>query len=351
MSKIRVFSDYHHEDLFFSLQLLFEQRLDWQLFRPVGLEWYEEGYWHVYNHIDTARQYLALDHRYQPSDGSLPLNPKFKEVSDNIGNWWEIDDFIHETKQKAVSLNQFKAMKFDIIIASIPAHIAPFKKLISLYQPQAKLIIQAGNHFNYNFTEFNNLMASANFINLPSHINYVSYHQEIPKVDFIPVTNPLMVRGYVHYFPRTNDYNFYQGLKKQLPEYTFESYGAGCENGPIGGFKKMIESVQGTGFGLHFKPGGDGFGHVIHTFFAVGRSPIVIKKYYSDKLAEPLLIDGDTCLVIDDKTVLEAEQYIRRFSKIEEVNRLGFNAYLRFQKIVNYDNEEIKIRKFLENLK
>lgn len=57
---MKVLADHHHDDLYESLRILFEDRLGWELYRPIGTEWYTEGYWDVYNHPDTVTQYLGL---------------------------------------------------------------------------------------------------------------------------------------------------------------------------------------------------------------------------------------------------------------------------------------------------
>jgi len=58
---MKVFADLHHGDLFYSLQLLFEKRLKAELYRPVGIEWWKEGFWNVFNHPATAQQYLDFN--------------------------------------------------------------------------------------------------------------------------------------------------------------------------------------------------------------------------------------------------------------------------------------------------
>lgn len=42
---MRALVDRHQADLYYSLQLLFEDRLGVQLFTPIGHEWWDEGYW------------------------------------------------------------------------------------------------------------------------------------------------------------------------------------------------------------------------------------------------------------------------------------------------------------------
>ena len=49
---MRVFADYHHSALYESLRLLFEERLDWKLYKPIGTEWYANGYWKLHTHPD-----------------------------------------------------------------------------------------------------------------------------------------------------------------------------------------------------------------------------------------------------------------------------------------------------------
>ena len=41
-----VFADYHHSGLYRSFELLFEKRLGGTLFKPIGWDWWNQGYWH-----------------------------------------------------------------------------------------------------------------------------------------------------------------------------------------------------------------------------------------------------------------------------------------------------------------
>src|SRR5690242_6385574 len=57
---MKVLADYHHHDLWESLELLCA-RLGWDLYRPIGMDWYEQGYWNHERkwHGDAiAKQYL-----------------------------------------------------------------------------------------------------------------------------------------------------------------------------------------------------------------------------------------------------------------------------------------------------
>ncbi|MCJ7634401.1 hypothetical protein MUP77_18670, partial [Candidatus Bathyarchaeota archaeon] len=63
MSK-NVFVELHHGDLFFSLHLLFEERLEMNLFRPIGMAWFEKGFFKIAepygNAPDTIDQFLGV---------------------------------------------------------------------------------------------------------------------------------------------------------------------------------------------------------------------------------------------------------------------------------------------------
>ena len=178
---MKILADLHHSGLFHSLQLLFEKRLGFELYRPIGMEWATEGYWNVYNHPDTQKQFLMDG--YIPKDGTPPLNG-ISRIQDGIHY---IKDTTHGGEQKAITLEQFKEMDIDIVIASIPAHIEPYKKLIHEFKPKAKFVFQQGNMFTEvlsNLHTIPNLLSSTVEFPVPSSCHAVFYHQEFPVDPF-----------------------------------------------------------------------------------------------------------------------------------------------------------------------
>jgi len=147
---MKVFADFHHIGLYHSLQMLFEGRLGWQVYRPIGTDWYSNGYWKVYPHINVVNQYLGfnnsvpLDVRGDPVDKlhgiDTWLNRYYCEQSPGV---YSVEDTIHLDRidHRAMTLDVFKDTDFDIILASIPEHIEPFKKLISVFSSKTILII------------------------------------------------------------------------------------------------------------------------------------------------------------------------------------------------------------------
>jgi hypothetical protein len=77
----RIFCDYHHSGLLRSLIMLFEDRFGFDIYRPVSLDWYNEGFWRIWPSVDTANQYLSLDQEYRPVDGTPQLNGRLVSLT------------------------------------------------------------------------------------------------------------------------------------------------------------------------------------------------------------------------------------------------------------------------------
>ena len=55
---MRIFADYHHGGLYHALHILFCERMGFELYRPIGFEWAERGYWKYSENPPTIAQYL-----------------------------------------------------------------------------------------------------------------------------------------------------------------------------------------------------------------------------------------------------------------------------------------------------
>lgn len=342
---MKIFADYHHVGLYQSLQMLFENRLGWELYRPIGEDWAIQGYWKIAepygNHPATIRQYLGTDmnkwEHYKNLNGDYVLE-------DNV---YHIYDPINDTHQKAITLNTFKEMKFDFILSSYQPHDATFATLISLFQPQAKHIAQMGNIFQK--TNVRNVMCSTKPYPVPEGTNVVFYHQEFDTKIFNyeePKTD-LKITNFVNLHPAKFLYDCYKG---SLPDYEFKSYGASCPDGTITGEKNIAQIMQNSTFGFHIKPRGDGFGHVIHNWYACGRPVITNMSDYADKLAGDLLIDNKTCLNLESCGFEENLRRIHYWSLPENHQEMCKNARDQFTRVVNYEEEFSRIKTFLSNI-
>jgi hypothetical protein len=349
---MKVFADFHHSSLFHSLMLLIENRLGGEIYRPIGIQWYDEGYWNVYPHIDTAKQYLQM--QFAPIDGTIPLNEPTRRSVEQRG-LFSIEDQQNSTTHKAITLSHFMDNKFDILIASIPQHIEPFKKLIRLWQPQAKLIYQVGNQWNVDSNIVKNVMASANIV-IPTGINGVIYHQEFDLKTFyydLPNMASKKIYSFINCLNTSDlykkDWELFLALEKLMPEWEFKSFGGQCRDGSIYDSKGLADKMREATFIFHCKTNGDGYGHVIHNAAAVGRPLITRKVDYIGKMASPLIHNLDTAITIDN---LNPDGISERIRHYHEHSLLNMSEQIRHEFEINVDfiMEERKIRKFLENL-
>jgi hypothetical protein len=342
---MKVLADFHHAGLFNSLRLLIEKRLGGELYRPIGKEWLDSGYWlmgNLYNnHPATVAQYLGIQ-------------PNFD--NDNNGIYY-IDETAHFYKQKAITLERFFKEKFDIVIASIPQHIQSFYNLSQAHKDKPKTIYQIGNAWNVDYNvPIKNIMASALLTYKPAGFNIIEYHQEF-ELDIFKPDNNIPNNNIYAFFNCFNthdiykfDWEVFQNLETIMANWNFKSFGGSCRDGAMNGIKELANKMKEAKFIWHTKFGGDGYGHVIHNATAVGKPAIVRKSYYVNKLAEKLMIDGETCITIDGLGFKEIENKINYYSDGLRYHKLCMGAYSQFKKIVNFDKEAEILVNFVNKL-
>lgn len=360
---LKIFSDFHHAGLLQSLILLFEKRLGGQVFRPIGTEWYDRGFWKIYEHPATVQQYLGIG-------GATPdETPKLNEVltgqddyparTRTVYRCFDIDSGDHN---KAITYEGFMSQHFDIVIASIPAHIKPFRKLCSMHPSNPRLLYQIGNAWNITNEEedlVDGIISSA-IINYNGGKPYVQYHQEFDTNIFIPLL-PIgghdanaIITSFVNCFSIdglfADDYRQFLEIEFLMNDYKFYTYGGQCRDGARHGNKEIAIAMHASGFIWHTKRGGDGYGHVIHNAFAVGRPPVVKMQYYDGKMAGRLMDDGVTCIAIDGLTNEEVVNKIRYYSEAMRWARLCRGAYEGFAHKVNFNADANKVCRMLESL-
>lgn len=358
------FTDFHHASLLNSLIMLFEGRLGGNLYRPIGMEWAEQGFWKIYDHPATQLQYLGINGA--TPDGTRPLNEVVGKdaLEPPRRGKYLCQDIDSGQTNKAITLDAFMEMKVDIVIASIPQHIEPFKRLCELHPNKPKLIYQVGNAWEYS-GDVKNVMASAK-ISVPQGVNYIEYHQEFDTAIFNPFDSRYgdaevlkkpegnTIRSFVNCFSLdgmfAEDWRLFQEVEQILHDWEFECLGGQCRDGAAHGSKEVASKMSKSKFIWHTKRGGDGYGHVLFNSAAVGRPLITKKSYYIGKLGEKLMIDMETCINIDNLSPGQIADKINWFSEPDIYRQMCANVYTNFKKYVDFDQEEQKLRKFLSNL-
>lgn len=325
MSSLNVFTDFHHYGLLTSLEMLFVRRIGARLYVPTGLDWFPE-YWGIAepygNDPRTADQYL-----------NHPLNIPH----------------VHE-----LTLEKFKELSVDIVIASVPENIPHYKKLISNFHPDAKLVVQIGNMFHEvlsNLHEVPNLLASTIKFDVPPTCNAIFYHQEFDLNIFKPTWEEPQnkIVTFIVNLKNTGHASKYYELKDLMPEYEFRSYGGSCDDGVISTTKEIAKIMNESKFVWHCKWAGDGFGHNLYNSYACGKPVITSRHDYEDKLGAELLIENTTCIDIDGKTSQQVADIIKGMSS-DEYSNMCLMAYHKFVECVDYDKEQKMIEEWLQKL-
>lgn len=345
----RVFCDFHHSSLLRSFVLLFERRLGMEVYRPIGMEWFDEGFWAINDQRDTAMQFLDIDS--QPRDNTPPLNTPEWQKADGT---YEILDPGAKSAHKACTLAFFKNNQFDYVIASIPAHIPLFKRLIAEFQPNAKLIIQMGNNWNLEALEGENVLASIAPQFAPG-VNAHFYHQEFDLQVFhdTPVPAVRKVYSFLNIIQQSGiGWADYADLKRLLERsgWEFRAYGGQCPDGNMTGPHQLASKMREAAFVFHVKPGGDGFGHIIHNAYAVGRPVITRPSHYRGQLAEQLLVPG-TFIDLDRYGRGEVKNILTRLIfDPDSLEAMGKRAAERFDEVVDYKREAREVWEWLTAL-
>ena len=344
----KVFADFHHSSLLNSLIMLFEGRLNGELYRPIGTDWHAKGYWKLFDHPATVEQFLGIGGA--TPDGTEPVNEVVGKTEPGVYNCFDIDS--HKTN-KAITHEAFNLLPFDFVIASIPQHIEPFRRLCNEHPHKPKLLYQVGNAWNITDDQLSlidGILASAKLNRIPN-VPYVEYHQEFDLNVFLPYPpnqypGPL-ITSFVNCFGVDGlfefDWELFRRIENMMPEWSFKALGGQCRDGAAHGSKELAGK-------MHTKNGGDGYGHVIHNAAAVGRPMIVRKSYYSGKMGDSLMIDGVTCIAIDGLTDNQIVTKILEYSRPHVYAELCHNVIANFKRVVNFDDEALNIQNMLERL-
>lgn len=357
----RILTDFHHSSLLTATNMLFGDRLHMMVYRPIGLEWFDEGYWAINDQRDTAEQFLSLDQAFTPRDQTPALNKITYDRDEFLGE--RAEDGVHYvadpggfSHHRACTLDFFKHNQFDYVIASIPSHVPLFERLIAEYQPKAKLIVQIGNEWPQHLFEGHNVLASVKPRDYGPGTNAMFYHQEFSLDVFhpTPVPNTRKIYSFINILQNMplawSDFTGLEMILKARSGFDFKSYGGQCRDGNMNGPVELADKMREASLIFHVKEGGDGFGHIIYNAYAVGRPIITRRRFYSDRLAEELLIDG-TYIDLDKYNLPEATNMINRLSYMDnQLQEMGERAAARFREVVNYEKEAEEIGLWLKQL-
>ena len=336
---MKVLTDYHHGDLYYSLHCLFEKRLDFELYSVIGHEWAEE-YWdiHIQQNDDMVlKQFLGYDN-YEH------YITKHNRKIDDVYYYWNIR---HHYYRKCITLDTFKNMEFDIILPSHHRHYYKWKEMQEKYQPKAKTILHVGNVERNDNTDY--VIRSVPFRGTCK--SQVLVNQEIDGniYKYIPVNEKTKKITSVTSGGGKFADKFYE-YKKLLNECEFKFFGVDNPDGVLT-LHELAKEMQKSNIGWSLKTYG-GLGHSNMGWMHSGR-PIITnlsEHRILGELATQLFEDNITCIDIDRRTAHENSQIIRKWMEPEFSNKKSVQCIKRYNELVNHENEANEVIKFLGNI-
>lgn len=340
---MKILADYHHSDLFESYMLTLHDRLGYEVYRPIGMEWFDSGIWQFEKHHHGD----AVAHQYLDIWGT----------DRDCGDYWERDDTTHPGRVlRMVTLDQARAQDWDIIISSLPDNDVGMAALAR--EKGAKFGVQIGNEAQHSAWELADFgLVSASMPYQPPK-PFVIYHQEFRLSDFRwewP-DNRREVGSWVQCFPENAvPYAEFLDIARVTPDFDWRIYGAygthpideyACGNLP--NTPAVAKSMRQARIAFHAKSWSDGYGHVIHNIAATGRPLIGRASYYADKLAGPLWAEGVTSFDLDSHSRDELVAIMRRLRDDDEYwLRISENMLERFEQVVNFEEDAAHIKGLL----
>lgn len=356
---MRVLTDQHHHALAESLLMLFEDRYDHEVYFHEGMDWFDEGYWNFERewHGDAvAHQYLeGIWVDAEPSLGYAVLR------RDPRHPW---------RRQKGISLDAARDMEWDMVISSLPHNDEGMHRFAQ--EVGAVFGVQVGNHIQQSRWDLAAFILSSSTLPGfgPEYIGRqftyagkpcVMYHQEFDLEVFRhewPPSQRQSVASFVTCFAEMREpYAQFSALSRRHPDFDWKCYGAygsatpdELAAGDISSVPDVADAMRASRIIWHAKAWSDGFGHVIHNAFAVGRPVVGYKRYYKDKIAGPLMVEGETFFDME-RPEAEVIDILTRLRDDDDFHHtISINAAARFREVVDFDSEAETIMDMLGNL-
>lgn len=292
--------DRHQSDLFVALQRLFEDRLRIKVYTPIGRAWWDAEYWRfgeVYGDERLVNQYLTADARHREIEPGLFLT---------------FDQCHPERPVYCATLEWAEHQKWDYVLATVQENQRGLARFAQ--EKEALYLYQVGNARQEVDWSLNPLVIDST--RSLSGERVVQAVQEFDdRVTFRyrqPTEMRPAVTSFVNLLPGIEEsWKPWQALSAELPSFKFRSFGHQCPDGFLTPVAAIAEEMARTGWAYHDKPTGDGFGHVIHGWAAVGRPLIGHARYYRGQRAEAFWRDGETCIDLDKHSIEDAAQMIK----------------------------------------
>lgn len=256
-----------------------------ELYTTVGQDWWREGYWRfgeVWGDDRLAQQFLNT-------------NP-YREVEPGL--FLTFDQCHPEHLLYGVSLEKAKQWEWDFILATVQENQKGFHRFAR--ETGAKYLYQIGNA-----RQFVDLSLDPIILAWPQEFDYQSTFRFREPIRMDRITS------FVNLLPKIPEsWEPLADLMMELPDFGFRSFGHECPDGFLTPVAAIAEEMARSGWAYQDKPTGDGFGHVLFNWAAVGRPLIGHGRYYERQRGGIFWQDGITCIDLDKHSIPAAAQII-----------------------------------------
>lgn len=360
---IRILTDWHHHSLAESLLILFEDRGilgETEVWFPAGMEWFERDHWvfeKAWHGDAVARQYLLgiWDSAQRFSDGTLlrtdPRHPG--------------------RMHKGITLDAALGLSWDLVISSLPHNDAGMHAFAQ--QVGARFVVQVGNNHQESRWDLADAILSSSTLPHQGLVDpstwarpvtaygrpAVIYHQEFSLDTFrheYPPEDRGRIANWTNCFPETPPYEGFRAFARaHAADFDFRVYGSygsappdELAAGDVSLVPEVADRMRACGVIFHAKHWSDGFGHVIHNAFAIGRPVVGIERYYRDKLAGPLFVEGATSFDIETRSEDELVAVLARLRDDADFHqKVSEDAAARFREVVDFDADAEAVQTLL----
>lgn len=336
---MKVLTDFHHPDLYESFCLAMEDRLGWEVYRMIGMEWMHEEIW-------QHEVFWAGD-----KFGRLFL-PVPEDTTDH-GSYLSAPDHRHSSANRVFKMLTLETARDVVrgdewvVMPTVPGNQIGFHRFAM--EQGAKYAVQIGNNEHPVLWELNPMALDSTEHYIPKNIQGIKYDQEIDTRLFhespVPVEGP--VASFVAVWHNAQGtYDLFNYAKDRIPEREFIVYG---DKGTfIDGTAEVAARMAQTAAFWHSKEIGDGWGHVIHASAAIGRPLIGHASYYRGLRGE-WLWDPRTSLDLTGKRFESATNEVRGLLQDSgRLERMGALAQERWRNRISYERDAWAIRQLLE---
>jgi len=335
---MRILTDRHHADLLYANQRLFEDRLGIELYVMLGLDWWSAGFWRfgeVFGDNRLAQQYLNID-------------AKYKEVEQGV--FITFDQCHPERPLYGVTLQKAETMKWDFVLATVQENQYGFKRFA--VEANAKYLYYVGNTRQGIDWSLDPWILDSTSSAKDPEARIVQISQEFDHERIFRYREPAFpdwcgITSFVNLLPQIpQSWEPFEQLNLLMPQ-RFRSFGHHCPGGFLTPVAAVAEEMAIAKWAYHDKPTGDGFGHVIHAWAAVGRPLIGHGRFYEGQRAEVFWQDGLTCIDLDKHSIEEVAEIIKSTDK-KQHREMCVNIRNIFDEVYDPVQDAKRVAEFLE---